>query len=155
MERIMEREDLTLDELTKYLKNFQVPESLKELATTVCAVNLNEDNVGTAFCKFTDYIEKGDFADDIKQLALTAYAKKYEDRVQQEVKATAEKNLTGEMIKRFRMQRGFSQTQLADVLGVSNKAISKWESGSGLPDIAYLVPLADALGVSTDVLLGR
>ncbi|MDR0906137.1 MAG: helix-turn-helix domain-containing protein [Oscillospiraceae bacterium] len=59
------------------------------------------------------------------------------------------------MIKRFRMQRGFSQTQLADVLGVSNKAISKWESGSGLPDIAYLVPLADALGVSTDVLLGR
>jgi DNA-binding XRE family transcriptional regulator len=72
-----------------------------------------------------------------------------------EVPKWVAKESIGEMIKRFRMQRGFSQTQLAELLGVSNKTVSKWEGGGGLPDIEYLVPLAEAFGVSTDVLLGR
>ena len=41
-----------------------------------------------------------------------------------------------------------TQTELAEQLGVSNKAVSKWETRKGLPDISLLQPLAQALGVS-------
>ena len=60
---------------------------------------------------------------------------------------------TGKLIQELRKQKGFTQQQLADMLNLSNKTISKWESGSGSPDISNLPPLADALGVSVDELL--
>ena len=56
--------------------------------------------------------------------------------------------ITGATIKTLREKRGITQTQLADVLGVSGKAISKWETARGLPDITLIEPLAKALGVS-------
>jgi len=56
--------------------------------------------------------------------------------------------ITGATIKTLREKRGITQTQLADVLGVSGKAISKWETAKGLPDITLIEPLAKALGVS-------
>ncbi len=56
--------------------------------------------------------------------------------------------VTGTMIKRLRESRKITQQQLAEKLGVSNKAISKWETGRGYPDISLIEPLADALGVS-------
>ena len=46
-----------------------------------------------------------------------------------------------------------TQQELADRLGVTNKAISKWETGEALPDTALLVPIADVFGVSVDELL--
>ena len=48
----------------------------------------------------------------------------------------------------LREQRGLTQGELASQIGVSGKAVSKWETGRGLPDITLLQPLAQALGVS-------
>jgi len=56
--------------------------------------------------------------------------------------------ITGSMIKRLREERKITQSALADMLGVSDKAVSKWENGRGYPDITLLEPLAAALGVS-------
>ena len=59
----------------------------------------------------------------------------------------------GERLKHYRKQKGLTQQELADLLGVSNKSVSRWESGS-YPDVATLGPLAAALGVTVDDLLG-
>lgn len=56
--------------------------------------------------------------------------------------------VTGITIKALREKKGFTQTELADILGVSSKAVSKWETAKGLPDISLLQPLANALSVS-------
>ena len=61
--------------------------------------------------------------------------------------------VTGETIKKLREREGMTQSQLADVLMVSNKTISKWENEKGLPDISLIIPLADALKVSVIELL--
>ena len=60
-----------------------------------------------------------------------------------------------ENIRRFRREKGLTQEQLGDILGVSSQAVSKWETGDTYPDGSLLVPLADALGVSLDELFGR
>ena len=56
--------------------------------------------------------------------------------------------ITGPAIKRFREARQLTQAQLAEKIGVSDKAVSKWETGKGLPDISLVEPLARSLGVS-------
>ena len=56
--------------------------------------------------------------------------------------------VTGAMIKRLREEKKITQLQLAERLNVSDKAISKWETGRGYPDITLLEPLAATLGVS-------
>lgn len=56
--------------------------------------------------------------------------------------------VTGAMIKKLREERKMTQAQLAEKLSVSDKAISKWETGRGCPDIALIEPIANALGVS-------
>lgn len=56
--------------------------------------------------------------------------------------------VTGSMIKRLREGGNMTQQQLAGKIGVSDKAISKWETGRGYPDISLIEPLAAALGVS-------
>ena len=61
--------------------------------------------------------------------------------------------ITGTTIKSLREKRGFTQAELADVLGVSSKAISKWETAKGLPDITLIEPLAKALSVSVTELM--
>lgn len=58
-----------------------------------------------------------------------------------------------ERLKRYRKEKNLTQQQLADALGVSNKSVSRWESGGGYPDLPLLVPLAKALGVTADDLL--
>ena len=59
----------------------------------------------------------------------------------------------GKNIARLRKERGWTQQQLADKLDVGNKAISKWENGRGIPDIAILYNIAKVFGVSTDEIL--
>ena len=56
--------------------------------------------------------------------------------------------VTGSTIKLLREKGNMTQSELAQKLGVSNKTISKWETGKGLPDISLLQPLAQALGIS-------
>ncbi len=56
--------------------------------------------------------------------------------------------ITGATIKRLREAKGITQTQLAEQIGVSDKAVSKWETAKGLPDITLIEPLAKELGVS-------
>ena len=56
--------------------------------------------------------------------------------------------ITGMTIKVLREQKGFTQAELAEKLGVSSKAVSKWENAKGLPDITLIEPLANALSVS-------
>ena len=56
--------------------------------------------------------------------------------------------VTGTMIRQLREKHGMTQQQLAEKLMVSDKAISRWETGRGYPDIALVEPLTAALGVS-------
>lgn len=56
--------------------------------------------------------------------------------------------ITGAAIKRFREGKNMTQSQLAAQIGVSDKAVSKWETGRGLPDLTLVESLAKALGIS-------
>lgn len=58
------------------------------------------------------------------------------------------KYITGATIKKLREAKGITQLQLAEKIGVGSKAVSKWETAKGLPDITLIEPLAKALGVS-------
>lgn len=62
----------------------------------------------------------------------------------------------GAFVASRRKALGLTQAALADKVAVSNKAVSKWETGVSLPDVAILIPLAQALGVTvTELLEGR
>ena len=61
--------------------------------------------------------------------------------------------VTGAVIKRLREGKALTQEQLAEKICVSGKAVSKWETGRGFPDISLLEPLAQALGISVIELL--
>ena len=54
----------------------------------------------------------------------------------------------GAFLARMRKSQGFTQAELAQQLHVTDKAVSRWERGVGLPDINTLEPLADALGLT-------
>lgn len=56
--------------------------------------------------------------------------------------------VTGNTIKHLREKRNMTQAELGEIIGVSSKTISKWETAKGLPDISLLQPLAQALGIS-------
>ena len=59
----------------------------------------------------------------------------------------------GEKILMLRKARGMSQEQLAEVLGVSRQAVSKWELNEAMPDVARVVAISELYGVTTDYLL--
>lgn len=59
----------------------------------------------------------------------------------------------GRTISKLRRARGFTQIDLAQKLGVTNKAVSKWESGQGYPDISIIPHIASLFGVSIDYLM--
>ncbi|MPM68963.1 hypothetical protein SDC9_115900 [bioreactor metagenome] len=59
----------------------------------------------------------------------------------------------GGIILALRKENGFTQKELADKLGVSDKAVSKWERGLGCPDISLLSTLSDTLGVNISEML--
>ena len=56
--------------------------------------------------------------------------------------------VTGNTIRQLREKRNLTQAELAEIIGVSSKTVSKWETAKGLPDISLLQPLAQALGIS-------
>ncbi|MBR5185399.1 MAG: helix-turn-helix domain-containing protein, partial [Akkermansia sp.] len=59
----------------------------------------------------------------------------------------------GQKIKKLRNKHGMTQSDLANRLNVSDKTISKWETGSGYPDITHLPVLSELFGVTIDHLL--
>lgn len=61
--------------------------------------------------------------------------------------------VTGETIKNLREKKRITQKELADMINVSDKTISKWETKKGLPDISIIEELSRALGVSIAELL--
>ena len=61
--------------------------------------------------------------------------------------------VTGAVIRRLREGKHLTQDELAERIFVSGKAVSKWETGQGFPDISLLEPLAKALGISVIELL--
>jgi DNA-binding XRE family transcriptional regulator len=60
---------------------------------------------------------------------------------------------TGQLIRRLRLEQNMTQQQLADKLSISPKTVSKWECGSGCPDVSLLGQLALVLGVQAETLL--
>ena len=59
----------------------------------------------------------------------------------------------GRLIRRLRTDMGLTQKQLAERLHVSDKAVSKWECGSGCPDLSLLLALSEVFGTDIEVLL--
>ena len=56
--------------------------------------------------------------------------------------------VTGAVIKELREKNNLTQSELAMILNVSDKAVSKWETAKGYPDISLLEPIANAFGIS-------
>lgn len=59
----------------------------------------------------------------------------------------------GNLIRTLRQKQQLTQKQLAELIHVSNKAVSKWETGNGCPDISLLTALSEVFHVNSDVLL--
>lgn len=61
----------------------------------------------------------------------------------------------GKVIRKLRIERGLTQSELAERLNMTSQAVSKWENETSCPDISQIVPIASVFGVSTDRLFGR
>ena len=59
----------------------------------------------------------------------------------------------GKFIASQRKRKQMTQQQLADILGISNKTVSKWECGNGFPEISLVLPLCEELEISVNELL--
>lgn len=60
---------------------------------------------------------------------------------------------TGKFIAAMRREQGLTQRQLADKLTISDKTVSKWETGNGLPEVSLMLPLCDLLHINVNELL--
>lgn len=58
----------------------------------------------------------------------------------------------GRFIAGVRKEQGLTQRQLADALNISDKTVSKWECGNGMPEVSLIMPLCEALGVNVNEL---
>ena len=61
--------------------------------------------------------------------------------------------LVGKFIASERKRKGYTQKQLSEKLGISDKTISKWERGNGFPEVSLLLPLCDELDITVNELL--
>lgn len=61
-----------------------------------------------------------------------------------------DKKKTGELIKSARIEKNYTQAELGDLVGVSNKAVSRWETGESFPDIGVLENLSQILGLKIE-----
>ncbi len=59
----------------------------------------------------------------------------------------------GAFIAQMRKEKKYTQRQLADLLGISDKTVSKWERGRGLPEVSLMLPLCETLGITVNELL--
>ena len=61
--------------------------------------------------------------------------------------------LIGKFISSERKRKGYTQKQLAEKLGISDKTVSKWETGNGFPEVSLLLPLCSELDITVNELL--
>lgn len=59
----------------------------------------------------------------------------------------------GKFIAAVRKQKNLTQMQLAELLGITDRAVSKWENGRAMPDVSLMTPLCDILGITVNDLL--
>lgn len=60
---------------------------------------------------------------------------------------------TGAFIAALRKEKGMTQKDLADSLSVSDRTVSRWETGTGMPEVSLMLPLCEELGISVNELL--
>ena len=60
-------------------------------------------------------------------------------------------NTFGQYIRRAREKKALTQSELGNILGVTNKAVSKWENGSAYPSGDLIYPLSEAIGITTGI----
>lgn len=61
--------------------------------------------------------------------------------------------MIGKFIAQERKRKGYTQRQLSEKLGISDKTVSKWERGNGFPEVSLLIPLCDELDITVNELL--
>ena len=61
--------------------------------------------------------------------------------------------MIGKFISSCRKDKGFTQMQLAEKLNISNRAVSKWETGKSIPDVSIMLELCEILGITVNELL--
>lgn len=64
-----------------------------------------------------------------------------------------EQNMIGNFISTCRKEKGLTQIQLAEKLNITNRAVSKWETGKSMPDASLMLELCDILGITVNELL--
>ena len=64
-----------------------------------------------------------------------------------------EQAMIGEFISACRKEKGLTQMQLAEKLNITNRAVSKWETGKSMPDVSLMLDLCDILGITVNELL--
>ena len=65
------------------------------------------------------------------------------------------KETFGQRLSRIRKEKGFTQNEIADKVGVTSQAVSKWENDLASPDIDILLKLSEIFDISIDELLGK
>lgn len=63
--------------------------------------------------------------------------------------------MIGQFLKQVRTEKGLTQKAVADELGISDKTVSKWENGRGLPKPSLMIPLCELLGITVNELLSK
>ncbi len=64
-----------------------------------------------------------------------------------------DQKITGKFIAQMRKEKGLTQAELAELLLISDKTVSKWETGKGLPEVSLMLPLCEQLGITVNELL--
>ena len=64
-----------------------------------------------------------------------------------------EQAMIGKFISACRKEKGFTQMQLAEKLNITNRAVSKWETGKSMPDVSLMLDLCSILGITVNELL--
>lgn len=59
----------------------------------------------------------------------------------------------GAFIAEMRKTRQLTQHDLADIIGISDKTVSRWETGRGMPEVSLIIPLCNVLGITATELL--
>ena len=63
-----------------------------------------------------------------------------------------EQEMIGKFISACRKEKGLTQMQLAEKLNITNRAVSKWETGKSMPDVSLMLDLCNILGITVNEL---